>query len=234
MSWRSGALVALMSGPVAGLAAELVTLDSRVVVAWPAQILREQPAVDASVVATVDFGEQVAVFSSDEPGLPTTIGGLEGRWVEVHWEGARGWMFDAWLLPLPAPPADCVGLDAWTARWTPAGAVLTEWNEDPATGQAFPQRIQGYIGGMRRVVPEGEESPAAELWLPGVSAAQAWFVARRCHPVLAPVSQAAWPPRSVRGLAVSRVSGNLTITDAQGVVLLELRPEPEGVWLAWR
>ena len=218
----------------AASAAELVTMDSRAVVAWPALVLRDAPAADAGALCSLPFGEVVAVVSSADAGARVSVGGVAGHWRQVHWGAQQGWMFDAWLLPLPAPPASCGGLESWVARWSPQGVELSEWLEDPATGEPFLQLVQDYQGGLQRVSPQLPGGPRGVLWLPGTSLHQAWFVARRCHPGLGPLAESNWPPAGAGALSVRYTADRLEVSDPQGVVLLELEREDDGVWLAWR
>lgn len=229
--WLAG-LLALPWGAIE--AAELVTMESREVVAWPALILRGTPEVDGQALARVPYGEQVVVVSSAAPGPGGALGGVRGTWLQVHWGAQQGWMFDAWLLPLPAPPADCPELEAWARRWVAQGSVVTEYLDGPTGDPPFAQRIQDFEGGMRWVAPELPGGPAGELWLPGVLLPQAWFAARRCHAALAPLVEQGWPPSGGSGLGVHRDGEGLRVTGAGGLVLLELRQEPDGVWLGWR
>ncbi len=213
-------------------AAELVTIEHRTVVAWPSLVLREAPSTSSTVLVTVPFGEQVAVASRDEA-LPTTLlAGQRGRWRPVRWGTWQGWMFDAWLLPLPPPPDPCASLDAWLVGWDPVGNALTEWHED-ARGQRWAQQIQHYEDGARLVRSQQAGPLPNALWLPDIAPAQAWLIARRCHPDLSALASDAWPPRSRAGATVTRDEHQLTIADDEGPAL-RLRGEDDGVWLSWR
>ncbi len=225
------ALVALVACGSA-VAAELVTMESRAVVAWPAQVLREAPAADARVLAQVPFGQEVTVVSSAEPGPCGSVAGVEGCWRPAHWEDHRGWMFDGWLMDLPVPPASCEGLEAWVARWVPQGSAVVEL-DGSSTGEVVQRRVQSYEGGMQAVRTEDGDSVAVRLWLPGISSAQAWFVARRCHPALAPLAEAGWPPHSQGGLSVQG-AGDQLLVRAGTVTLLSLEQRADGVVLIWR
>ncbi len=216
-------------------AAELISLDARAVVAWPAQMLREQPAGDARAVVRVPFGEQVTVVSSAEAGPCTTLAGVEGCWRQVHWGVHRGWMFDGWLVSLPAPPALCDGFDSWVALWKPEGPEVIE-SDGSRTGEVVRWRVQSYEGGLHVARPADDWSldpSAVHLWLPGIDLVQAWFVARRCHPGLAPIAESGWPPQGRGGLQVRRAEGQLQVR-AQDAVLLDLEQREDGVYLIWR
>lgn len=217
----------------AGLsAAELVTLSGRAVIAWPTLTLRAEPGTGGEAVVSVPFGESVVVVGAEEQVPSITLGGVQGHWRQVRWGPHEGWMFDAWLLGLPAPPASCDGLDAWIGRWVPQGPVVTEW-DGPPTGKPVQWRTQFYEGGMQLVRQQRDEQSSGRLWLPGVGPAQAWFVARRCHPGLAPIAEASWPPQSGAGLQVTRSDGRLEVR-THGEALISIEQRPDGVWLAWR
>jgi hypothetical protein len=217
---------------VAG-AAELVTVEERGVVAWPEQALRAEPRPGAELVAWVPFGQTVTVRLSAERGPVDAVAGLEGRWARVRAGGSEGWMFDAWLVALPAPPADCEGLESWVARWEPQGSELVR-RFHSHDHQIWTQREQAYQGGMKVVRSNSAGAPKASTWLPDTGPAQAWFVARRCHPGLKPLAEAGWPPRSGAGFTVQRRGEVVEIVDEDGAAILALMPEPGGVWLAWR
>jgi hypothetical protein len=234
---RVHVLCALLLGLVIGFGsgasgAELVTVDAMTVIAWPSLILRAAPSTGGEAVVGVPFGESVVVIGDGEEAPVTTLGGVEGRWRQVRWGSFQGWMFDAWLLGLPAPPASCDGFDAWIGRWVPVGPVVTQV-DGPPTGEPELWRVQSFDGGMRVARLDGDEPSAGRLWLPDVALPQAWSVARRCHPGLAPLAEVNWPPHSLAGLRVTRSEVELEVS-ADGRSLLSLEQRPEGVWLSWR
>jgi hypothetical protein len=227
------ALAVLLSGAQPARGAELVTIDHQTVAAWPSLVLRAGPDAGSAAVATIPFGEQVAVIDGEQARPETVQGGQPGRWQQVRWGVHQGWMFDGWLLPLPPPPSPCGSLDAWLQRWEPAGTALTEWLEDPA-GRRWSQQVQHLQDGARLVISQREGALPKALWLPGLQPSQAWLVARRCHPALAPVAEAGWPPTSRGGLRVTRRAEELTIAGADGTPWLRLHAGDGGSWLEWR
>ncbi|MFH1468843.1 MAG: hypothetical protein ABIO70_30925 [Pseudomonadota bacterium] len=212
------ALVAL------GWAGDLRTVEPRYVVASPGVVLRFTPG--GEVIALVPYGEPVTAMVAEDAPL-TVVEGTPGRWVEVSVGMERGWAFDAWLLPMPAPPEPCASLTAWAARWTPAGPGMVEVG---VAGEV--RRSQSYAGGMSIVLEPG----GGELWLPGVGLPQAWAGVRRCASGLAGATQPGWPPTlEGRGLSLRVDARRVRVLPAAGgAPLLTLETVDGGVRARWR
>jgi len=234
VSNRTLAVCSLFLAAAGVSAAELVTVDARAVIAWPALTLRAEPSTGGEAVVSVPYGESVAVVSAGEPGDEIRLGSMTGRWRAVRWGNHEGWMFDAWLSSLSAPPTPCDGPEAWVAGWAPQGQPLTEWLEHPATGERFSQQVQHYDQGQRMVRSDHPGAAVGELFLPGVGLPQAWLSVRRCLPALGAIADQGWPPATAGGLSVQRGADELVVADPSGVLLLELARRSDGVWLAWR
>ncbi len=219
-------LVTALMGGGPGLAAELVSIEQREVLAWPALALRDGPVLGGEVLASVPYGSEVLV-SSEGVGPSETLGGLDGRWRSVRWGLEHGWMFDAWLSPVPVPPRSCPGPAAWAALWRKEGASV-----EAVTAEGTVEWVQHYRGGMRWHRPADGET-AGRLWLAGAALPQAWLGARRCQPHLGAAVEAAWPPRSGSGLVVRHGPDSLELRSSDGSLLLHIEQRAEGTWVSW-
>lgn len=72
--------------------------------------MRVKPELGAGLVASIPYGAQVTIANEEDPGTPLTSEGMPGQWVSVEYSGLRGYVFDAYLSPLPAPSQGCNGL----------------------------------------------------------------------------------------------------------------------------
>jgi len=206
--------------------ADLRTVGTRWVVAEPGVTLRASPAGEA--IALVPYGEMLTAAVTDDA-LPDTYEGHRGHWVQISYGLERGWVFDAWLLPMPAPPEPCASIPAWAAEWTPAGAAFVEVR---STRPGDSRRSQSYEGGMSLMVELG----GGELWLPGLTLPQAWAGARRCAPGLAGRTRPGWPPSlEGEGLTLRVEARRLRVAPATGgAPLLTLEVLEGGVRVGWR
>ncbi|MBN2797766.1 MAG: SH3 domain-containing protein [Deltaproteobacteria bacterium] len=147
--------------------------------------MREAPDVGSAVVAEVLRGHKVVIT-----GPPVGSGyffGVQGAWAPVWAEGRTGYLFDAFLLPFPAPPEDCADLDTWAAAIGHAGApTLTSL---PCTSRAVIEQYDTFCptshrtalrGGGWIETSHGYESGSTTLFLPRVHRDAFWAAARNC------------------------------------------------------
>lgn len=77
------------------------------VVAHSGLKLRVAPSADASTLKIIPYGEEVSVIhSSESTSLSDRINWLDGQWIEVEYEGVRGYVFDGFLSHLPIPASE--------------------------------------------------------------------------------------------------------------------------------
>jgi len=227
-------LVGLLGGGPA-VAAEVITVENRYVVGWPGLTVRAAPSAGAESLGSLPFGQAVAVAT--RPALEVREGTLAGAWVEVRSGVLRGFVFDAFLLDLPGPPAGCRAFDDWAARWEPDGPTVVERLDDPESGARIERRVQGYSDGQERVWESGGEGRWGELWLPDVRLAQAWLAARRCDLRLEPINQRGWPPRgdNLPGVRVRWSAEQVEVGPRQaGEVWVSLEQQSGGTVVRWR
>lgn len=215
-------LLALAAFPAA--AQVLCAVEPRWVVARPGLPLRTSPG-GGEPLAYVPFGARLEVTTcGDEPTV--RAGGLEGRWLQARSGAERGWAFDAWLVPVPAPPEPCPSPFAWTSAWEPQGPEVIEVAADGAQ-----RRSRDFVGGMR----VAWDAAGGELWLPGVALPQAWLAARACVARLPDLAVRGWPPAAPAGARVQADAHALTVRWATGgAPWLALTAEDGGVRVTWR
>jgi hypothetical protein len=117
--------------------------------------MRARPELGADLVASIPYGAQVTIAAEAGPGVPLTSEGMPGQWVAVDFSGRSGYVFDAYLSPLPAPRQGCSGLQDYV--------------------QTSSAPIQLETG------PQGDES----VTISGISVAQAFVLAIRAVPAFA-------------------------------------------------
>jgi len=68
--------------------------------AWNGLNVRSGPSLDSAVVGKLAYGEPLGVISAEE-GYEAVIDGLAGKWVYIGSDLGRGWVFDAYVSPVP-------------------------------------------------------------------------------------------------------------------------------------
>lgn len=160
--------------------------------------MRAEPALGAGLVASIPYGAQVAIAQEQGPGTPLESERMTGQWVAVDYSGLRGFVFDAYLSPLPAPGQGSRGLaDYANSALTPAG--VRDDTHDSAT----------FAGGVR-LEATGQET---SLIVPGISIAQAFVLAKRAIPTF---SGAAFMCDTTGTVKIQSGSSSLTIRTEPG------------------
>ena len=162
--------------------------------------VRVEPVLGSDLVASIPYGAQVSIAQEQGPEVPLTSEGMPGQWVAVDYSGLRGFVFDAYLSPLPTPGQGSRGLaDYANAALTPAGAS----GDTPGSVT--------FSGGVRLEVKDQQET---SLVVPGMSVPQAFVLAKRAIPNFAGAQFAT----GASGV-VKLQSGSTSLT---------IRPEPGG------
>jgi predicted alpha/beta superfamily hydrolase len=68
--------------------------------AWNGLNMRSGPSLDSAVVGKLAYGSTLGVISAEE-GNEAVIDGLQGQWVYIGSDLGRGWVFDAYVSPVP-------------------------------------------------------------------------------------------------------------------------------------
>lgn len=72
------------------------------ILAYPGLDLKKTPEAEGKTVYTIPYGEAVTVLSGMRK-TPVAADGMVGRWIEVEYKGAKGFLFHPYLTKLPAP-----------------------------------------------------------------------------------------------------------------------------------
>lgn len=146
--------------------------------------LRAGPSADAAVLADLPRGVPVVVTGS--PAGHATVDGITGGWSPVWYSGISGYSFDGFLLPFPAPPKGCTGLDQWATALGHAGPATVIEKSSCASlsimedGDCETRKRTPLTGGGWTEALEGYEWGETVLYLPGVSRDPFWAAARSC------------------------------------------------------
>jgi len=130
--------------------------------------MRVEPALGTDLVTSIPYGSQVTIAQDQGTAVPLTSEGMPGQWVAVEFSGLRGFVFDAYLSPLPAPPQGSRGLADY------ANAVLDKTGTGKDSGG-----LATYAGGARL---ESTDQQGTSLIVPGISIPQAFTLAKRAIP----------------------------------------------------
>ena len=68
--------------------------------AWNGLNVRSGPSLDSAVVGKLAYGDPLGILSAEE-GNEAVIDGLAGKWVYIGSDLGRGWVFDAFVSPVP-------------------------------------------------------------------------------------------------------------------------------------
>ncbi len=162
--------------------------------------MRSRPELGADLVTGIPYGARVVIAPNENANVPLVSEGMPGQWVAVDFSGLRGFVFDAYLSPLPAPDRASAGLAEY------AHAKLS-----PAAGGTGDGTTVTYQGGAR-LQTEGPTSTS--LVVPGASIPQAFVLAKRAVPAFAGAQF-----KTDAAGAVHLENGSLTLT---------VQPESDG------
>ena len=62
--------------------------------------IRTGPSLDSAVVGKLTYGDALGIISAEE-GNEAVIDGLAGKWIYIGSDVGRGWVFDAFVSPVP-------------------------------------------------------------------------------------------------------------------------------------
>lgn len=71
-------------------------------IAEPTLVVRDAPDVSGDKLGNVPYGGKIKVL--EWLGAQESIGGRQGQWVKVQWQGKTGYVFDAFIVPMAADP----------------------------------------------------------------------------------------------------------------------------------
>lgn len=180
--------------------------------------MRSEAALGAAVVSAIPYGSRVRVASGMNPPVPLEAENLRGNWLGIEFSGQRGYVFDAYLLPLTVPRQECTSLADY-AKNTLKLAGTPRREEREQGGQRIAVDINDYEGGVRLEEFSTGSGPAGGLGyaliVPDITPDQAVVFVRRCVPRLA---QAAFSRNA---------NGAISLTD--GTTLITIRAEQGGL-----
>ncbi len=154
---------------------------------WEGLGLRSSPSADAPVMATLAYGQELGLLKAPpateretdefaEMGIPGKVDGYEGHWRYVGSDLGTGWVFDAYLSPLPVfkPEITLSGYAYLELNY--ASSVM---HETPETGDAWVRySVSQDAKGNQFILHDMHVDWAEELRIAHVSAAQAEVLSR--------------------------------------------------------
>lgn len=138
--------------------------------------LREAPDAAGKRITTIPFNEKVQVI--DKSGKTVKLGGVEGEWLKIRWNGKEGWGFGPYVSGKPfqtLPPDNfaaqfkggCLAIPGTTMgqcmNMCGAGSIIFEANggyaENPSAGPgcAYDSRPGKWILEGKKITVTGEE-----------------------------------------------------------------------------
>lgn len=145
--------------------------------------MREEPKLDAPIVGRLAYGSEVSIAATDGERVPLSASGMNGHWVKIKSADLEGYVFDAFLLPFPAPPNPTTGL--WHFADTSLGKDGAEQLKSEGTpGSGASHIVQPYKYGARidyinkRV--ENSAQRETRLTMKGIAPEHAFLIAQRC------------------------------------------------------
>jgi len=148
--------------------------------------MRAAPSLDGDLVGRLPSGSEVTVLE-DNQRVALVVNGIYGHWVKVQMQNLSGYVFDAYLLPFPAPQAGSDGLWGYADDTLKAkGPENKKRQGDKSQGEEW--TFQDYQHGARiedhTWWGPGVNGHATTLVLHGISVEQAFILAQRCEKAL--------------------------------------------------
>lgn len=146
--------------------------------------LRSGASADSPSLTEVPRGAQIIVTGPGE--RADTAAGLAGQWVPAWFGGQRGYVFDAFVLPVPPPPEGCGTLAHWAETIgyagpaTELGRTTCQQMGISTDGVCDSTTRRSLVGGGFVQTNAGYEWGSDTIHLVGVSRDAVWAAARAC------------------------------------------------------
>ena len=89
--------------------------------AEPTLVVRDAPDVTGNKIGNVPYGGKLSVL--DRVGTQESIGGRQGQWAKVQWQGKTGYVFSAFIAPLESSsPSPTSTNNAGESEWFKSNA----------------------------------------------------------------------------------------------------------------
>lgn len=153
----------------------------RQVIAFSGLKLRHSPDSESKVLRIIPFGERLKLIEKQDSSF--LVEWLEGGWSKVRFEGEEGYVFDAFLTPLPVPvnnyelSQNDADISFPIMAWTEHNFRIEEIN-DTIHYNNHEKIVQHFQDGIILSRKSGEHAFQVNLVIPGIRLGDAYNLCR--------------------------------------------------------